>query len=362
MLSKTIKGLCVGALLGSTVIMPLSRLHAEETWQQGGLATNNVSKGTAKAQESISIALAALGLASNVATFIASHNIVTWVSSVTSKGAPPIIPPQTATIFTGDIVWGTFGFNTDLMGAALDGMLLNDAMTKKAVWSEDIPELQAQIRQMGSAADLEQECEGGEEGCNATNVTLDGTEVHIKTLKNVGLEALEDVAGSVLTTPGELIGAAPVIQQGFGSEVAGIDVSQSAGKKTASGVILWSDYFPDANDTTTSGGTRTSMVQKPEKTEKEIKAADDRKLAHLQLTGTAGVARADLGATVARSEKAAFDRLSSYVGSGDGLIANIKVLTGLDLTLSQRLNMLNMLQGQQVANEAANALQFVETK
>ena len=357
MLSKTIKGLCAGALLGSTVMMPLSSLHAEGTWQQGGLATNNVSTGTAKTQQAISTGLAIYGTLMNVAATAVAFAPITIPGLIFCKDG--VIFLCLTPLMTGYTGWG---FNTDAFGIATDALALHDAMTKKAVWSEDPGEYQAQIRQIGSAADLEQECEGGEEGCNATNATLDGTEVHIKTLKNVGLEALEDVAGSVLTTPGELIGAAPVIQQGLGSEVEGIDVSQSAGKKTASGVILWSDYFPDATDNTTSGGTRTTMVQKPEKTEKEIKAADDRKLAHLQLTGTAGVARADMGATVARSEKAAFDRLSSYVGSGDGLIANIKVLTGLDLTLSQRLNMLNMLQGQQVANEAASALQFVETK
>ena len=99
---------------------------------------------------------------------------------------------------------------------------------------------------------------------------------------------------------------------------------------------------------------------KVQRTEMETANITTRKKAHLQLNGTAGVARADLGATVARSERAIDPELTKFVGSGDGVIANIKVLCGLDLTLSQRLNLLNMLQGQQVANDAAMALQFVE--
>ena len=89
---------------------------------------------------------------------------------------------------------------------------------------------------------------------------------------------------------------------------------------------------------------------------------DLRKSGHLQLTGTAGVARADLGTTVAEAERDQYGRLSSYVGSGKGLVANIKVMCGLDLTLAQRLNLLNMLYGQQAANEAASALQQLQNK
>ena len=89
---------------------------------------------------------------------------------------------------------------------------------------------------------------------------------------------------------------------------------------------------------------------------------DLRKLGHLQLTGTAGVARSDLGITVAVAEQKMFDKLKEYVGSGGSLTANVKVLCGLDLTLAQRLNLLNMLYGQQAANEAASALQLLEDK
>ena len=75
--------------------------------------------------------------------------------------------------------------------------------------------------------------------------------------------------------------------------------------------------------------------------------------------GTAGVARADLGITVAASERADNGTLFSYVGSGGDLTGNLKVLVGLDLILTLRLNLFNMIYGQQTSNEAAMALQYL---
>jgi len=322
------------------------------TWQQGGLSTNQVSSGNAKAQEVMTKALAAMGLISNVWTFLAAMTPFAIVDGVAVPGKPP----RTGFFAAGTAT--TWGLNFDLMGAALDAVLLNDAMHKKAVLSEPIKELEATTRQIGSRADLEAECEESEEGetCNEVNATLDGTEVYISTLKNVGLEALEDVAGSVLKTPAELIGAGRVIQTGFGSE----DENYSGSSTTSSTNINWTNAITDFPDpiTLSSGGTTTQ--KKVTHSEADLEKIRLRRQAHYQFMGTAGVARADLGASVARSERAAFDRLSKYVGSGAGLVANIKVLSGLDLTLTQRLNLLNMLQGQQVSNDAAAALQYVE--
>ncbi len=439
--SKIIVSICAGALLGSTLLVPVSSAFAEGTWQQGGLTTNNVSSSTAKTQQNISMALNIYGAVMNAAAALVAWFPITIPGLIFCKiPNPPYIFLCLTPLMSGYTGWG---FNTDFMGIALDAMLLHDAMNKKAVWSEDPKDLQAQVRQIGSKEDLEGECEGEEEECNETSATLDGTEVHIQALKNVGLEALEDVAGSILITITELIGAGPTIQEGFGTELAGIDVSQSAGVKMSDGTIIsyhslgaqnngsnnntnngtnnnntnnngtnnngtnnnntnnnGTNNNGTNNNTTNNNGTNnnttnnngngttnttntnasTATIQtangtvslaslqnsaaatKKDRTDQELKDISDRKLAHLQLTGTAGVARADLAAVVARSEKDAFDRLSSYVGSGNGLIANIKVLAGLDLTLAQRINLLNMLQGQQVANEAAMALQFVETE
>lgn len=323
---KAINVVCASALLGATLLTPV--FSVAETWQQGGLSSNQVSGHTANVQKNFA-------------------RTMQWIGLISS----------TISLFT---PW--WAINVDFFGNALDYKLWQDAKHRKASWSEPIPQLEAAIRQMGSRADLEGECEGEEEGetCNEVNATLDHTEVHIQTLKNVGLEALEDVAGSVLISPAELIAAAPTIQTGFGTEIEGaLDPSASAGTLTSSGTVYFSDHLTDYGSDGTNLGTRTTTRTTNTRTEAETQNIRDRKLAHLQLTGTAGVARADLGATVARSERAAFGRLSSYIGSGDGLIANIKVLCGLDLTLTQRLNTLNMLQGQQVANEAASALQFV---
>ena len=322
-----------------------------ETWQQGGLSSNQVSDSTAKVQKGMTQALAIMGLASNSMTLLASVTpyilMVPVVSAVTKLWS--WIPTGTAL---------TFGLNIDLMGAALDGLLLYDAINKEAVLSEPIPELEATTRMIGSAEDLETECEDSEDGetCNEVNATLDGTEVYISTLKNVGLEALEDVAGSVLKTAAELIGAGTVIQTGFGSE----DENYSTSTSTTSSTIDWKNAITDYPDspTITSGGSTT--IKKVTHSEADLAKIRLRRQAHYQYTATAGVARADLGASVARSERSAFSRLSSYIGSGDGIVANIKVLSGLDLTLTQRLNLLNMVQGQQVSNDAAAALQYVE--
>lgn len=322
---------CASLLMGATLLTPVSGALAEEeggTWLQGGQATNQPSKKAAEIQKQYTRIAQTAGIIFNTIALITPY----WA------------------------------INVDFFGITLDAMLLHDAKHRKAKWGEEIPpELQAAIRQIGDRSDLEGECEGDAEGtCNEVNATLDETEVHVLTLKNVGLEALEDVSGSLLITPEQLISAAPVIQEGFGTKTQN-DLNASVKKNPSSGVIYWNDYVSDPGQEETKKGTRQAAGgQTVAVTEEERKNWGQRKLAHLQLSGTAGVARADMGATVAASERANFERLSSYVGSGAGVIANIKVLCGLDLTLAQRLNMLNMLYGQQAVNEAASALQLVD--
>ena len=308
---------CAGALLGTTMLMPLS-CAAEGTWMQGGATTNSTSKGMQNAQKTITYAIAAASMISAGISLGTNyyHNLL----------------------------------NFDPIGIVLKAMLYNDARHRKGKLSEDIPELQAAVRQIGSAADLMSECEGSKEGetCNELNATLDRTRVHVSSLQNIGLEAIKDVTGNkVLKTSGELIGAKEFIQKGFGTEVSTADPTAN----------LPSVNLSEADRKKLEEAMKAAKVQR---TEMETANITTRKKAHLQLNGTAGVARADLGATVARSERAIDPELTKFVGSGDGVIANIKVLCGLDLTLSQRLNLLNMLQGQQVANDAAMALQFVE--
>ena len=330
-------------------------------WQVGGLSTNQTSSGMADAQKAMTYALATLGLVSNAATFTSAMMGVGFPGVVVSEGAWPVIPPTAGVGVDGTAT--TWFWNTDFMGVALDGTLLYDSMHKKAVLSEPVKDLEATSRNIGSPEDLEGECEGDTTGeCNETNAILDGSEVHVSTLKNVGLEALEDVAGSVLKTPAELIAAAPYIQTGFGSEVSGADLSAAVGMKTKKGGIIdWSKCITDYPDDASHCGEMMGSEGETEgHSQEDLEKIRLRRQAHLQYMGTAGVARADMGATVARSEQAAFDRLSKYVGSGGGVTANVKVLTGLDLTLTQRINMLNMLLGQEVSTEAAIALQYLE--
>ena len=318
---KMLKTMLLGSMLGVATLMPMSPVLAGEeggAWHTGGLATNTVSSGVADTQKNLSTALAINGILTNLGAMYGSLIPQNFVGDVIfDNGVGHFLWPHAGT--TG------FGFNFDLLGAALDGMLLYDAMTKETSWSEDIPELEATQRLIGSPEDLEGECEKkeGEEGgsgvCNETTAPVNHTEVYVQSVKNVGLEALADVAGSVLKTVEEIIGALGTVQTGFATEGTAIERKQAA-----------------------------------------LDNVELRRAAHLQLTGTAGVARADISHTVAKSEKKkGQDRLQGYVGRGANVVANIKILAGFDLSLSQRLNLLNMLQGQQSANEAAVALQFM---
>jgi len=382
---KKTKLIGIALLLGATFLTPTGRIYAAEageTWQQGGLSTNSVSDSTAKQQKAISDALAYWGILANgyatISAFIPLSELLP-VCNCANGTATACNVICSVFPFTGTTAWG---FNTDVLGAALDGMLLYDAMNKEAKWSEDIPELQAAVRQIGEKEDFWDECAEDEKEdnfCNSVNAVLDGTEVHISTLQNVGLEAVADAAGKVLKTPEELLTAAPYIQEAFGTEhlsTSATSGSDSSGSSGSSGsVIYWRNYMDGTGSTTrnsNSSGTNNtntsttsvlaSAAAKEPVTEEERKSWAQHKLAHLQYMGTAGVARADLGITLAVSEQDNSDRLTSYVGSGKGLIAQIEVLCGLDLTLAQRLNALNMLYGQQAANEAASALQLVEER
>ena len=302
-MTKVNKYVICAVIASSIFAGALKSVLAEEgeTWQVGGLSTNSVSGTTAEMQKY-------------------------WAYLATGLGA-----------FDSTIALTTHAhtLNEDAFGIALDAVLLNDAKHRKGQLSEEIPELEAAVRNLGTPEDLEGECAGDDSGsCNEVNAKLNETELYISTLKNVGLEALEDIAGSVLIEPEDLIGAAPYIQQGFGSttietktKVAGEEVTEA----------------------------RTL-------TEDETQKIGTRRLGHLQLTGTAGVARADLGTTVAVASQKQNDSLASHIGSGNGVIANIKILAGLDLALAQRLNLLNMIYGQQAANEAAIELQHLEVK
>jgi len=334
---KITKNIFICVLLGA-LMTTTSVASAEEggTWQQGGLSSNNVTSGTAAAQEAISLAATAWGLVMNTMAFYTAMTVEAAPLTILDANKAPVM-----VMSGGPVGWW---LNLDFMGLALDGLLLNDAMTKKAKWSEDIPELTAAVRQIAEMEELE-ECEEAEEGegedaagrdetCNALNAKLDGTEVHVSTLQNVGLEALEDVAGTILKTPEELLTAAPYIKMGLGTTTTEISATVNGEEQTT---------------------TRTLTTEESEN-------MDKRKAGHLQLTGTAGVARSDLGTTVAMAEKNSFNRLSSYAGSGRSVVANMKVVAGLDLTLAQRLNLLNMIYGQQAANEAASALQLLQNK
>lgn len=302
-MTKVNKYVICAVIASSIFAGALRSVLAEDggTWQTGGLSTNSVSGTTAEVQKYWSY------LATGLGAFNSSFAIMTHDNTL----------------------------NEDAFGIVLDAVLLNDAQHRKGHLSEEIPELEAAVRNLGTSEGLEGECVGDTLGnCNEVNAKLNETELYVSTLKNVGLEALADISGTVLIEPEELIAAAPYIQAGFGSTTI----------------------------QTTTKVDGQEVTEARTLTEDETQKIGTRRLGHLQLTGTAGVARADLGTTVAVASQKQNDSLASHIGSGNGVIANIKILAGLDLALAQRLNLLNMIYGQQAANEAALELQHLEVK
>jgi len=241
-----------------------------------------------------------------------------------------------ATIFVG--LW-----NFDVPSIAVDIYVYIDNKKKTAKLSEDIPELTAAVREIGDGEALEDDI---------AEKMFDPQEVEILTLKNVGLEALKGVDGdTVPVSLTEILSSTGAIQTGFGTMTGGVPssvITSVCGQLT--GALR--TQCEDSAAATNSGQTATiNSTQRQEHTK--------RRLAHLQMTGTAGVTRADMATALVAAGREDEDTLISYIGGGSDLVGNAKVLAGLDLILAQRLNLLNMIQGQQAANDAAMALQYV---
>ncbi len=341
------------ALLMSTVLLSATKGVAKDqegvVWQQGGLSTNQLSStgnAAAETQKAFSLVAAAASLYANTQLAVMSMVVSIKPSVITAFGptmipplAGPLPPVPMAYVLSGPI---THGWNTDIPGVAIDALSYYDATDRKARWSDETREEEAVTRNMGGGEFMKATCwkEGDKENpkvvCDNDKATLAETNLHVATLENAGLEALEDVSETVLKKPEELVAATPYIQQGFNG------MADVAEKDLPNG-MSYDEYM---------AAVRSANAD-------DFAKIDKRRKAHLQYTGITGVARADLGATVAKAEKNRHKDMQDFVGTGDGPIANAKVLSSLTLAVAQRLNVLNMLQGQQTANEAAAALQLV---
>ena len=304
MSNKVISTLCGAALLGTTCLM----------------APQPAKANMASAQKAYTIVMAGIAIGSAV-----------WTSFTNLHGCPLLF----CWWMTNVKAPGIGSWNTDLASLIVDGVNLSKAGERETEWKGLNDHYQAAVRKIGGMEELAEE--GAEE------MFLDETEVHVASLENTGLPALADSSGTVLKTAEEIIGAMPAIQDGFGS------TSNDSTTKVKG---------PDGKEIevpTSAAGT--SGVNPSDLSEAELlKVQKNRRTVHLQKTATAGIARSYLMRTVAADESNFANTMKSYVGSGKSESANIKVLTGLDLSLAQRLNAVNMVQGQQVANDAAAAL------
>ena len=304
---KIISALCGAALLGTTCLSPRPVV---------------ADSGMAGIQKAYTIVMAGVSIGfATVSMFTNMHGCADlfcfWLDDIKMPGIG--------------------SWNTDLASVAVDVYNLTKAGEREVKWKGLKDTYQAAVRKIGGIEEEETE--------DTEAMFLDETEVHVAAMENSGLPALADSSGKVLKSVDEIKGALPAIQDGFGTT--------SSSNSTVT--------LPDGSTVDTSVAAGASGVNPAGLTETELSDVQkNRREVHLQKTATAGIARSYLMRVVATSQRLFADTMKRYVGSGKSESANIKVLTGLDLGLSQRLNTLNMVQGQQVANEAADALRSIK--
>jgi len=281
------------------------------------------------------------------------------------------------------VTWsGTYDISSYLVDA-LQIVLYRKRRTK---WSEVPEELQAVARQIG------------DEGASEEYDTLPETDVHIMALTNTGIEALYD--GAEVSPEGKLAaylssaGVADVIREKFGtphvdasalSSLSGVDFSNLT-NSLPSGYSIPSGILNDLQNLTGGGGNQAasgSQGENTDTTKSETKAAradlrkeldgtpwtdatldmyHKRRLFHKQKTSLTGVAKAELLQSVSATDNSQkrISQLEGFVGKGESLSGQAKILAGLELELAGRLNMLNAVQGNTLAVDAADALDRVE--
>lgn len=311
---KTISKVCaLGLLLSAAVCKPVAPVYAND---KTVIETGNY-------------ALMAYSAANAIAQIIFRKGVLQLITEGFSIATP----------------WMAL-INLDVAAIAVDLYIRLDSEKKHWELSDDVDQLQAAVREIGGSEELEDEI---------AEKMFDPQGVEILTLKNVGLEALEGVGGSSAPiTFEEILSAAGLIQQGFKTSFGGLSASTISSACSQ----FTGEQRTQCEQYASSGVASASSSMTDEQRSEYIK----RRTAHLQYTGTAGATRADMSTGLVAAGRADEETLFSYIGAGETLIGNTKVLAGLDLILAQRLNLFNMLQGQQTANEAAIALQFVQEK
>ncbi len=318
-----INAVCGAALLGMTVASPV-RSYA------------STSEKMAEIQEVFTYLSAGVTI------------LAAGVSLVTTAGCPLFWCTDSMPMKDGI---GTGSFNIDIAGALVDAAAIWVTSESGTEWKGLEDGLQAAVRKIGEAEDLQES--GVEEAF------VDKSEILVESLDTAGLEALEDPSGNIPKTLDEIISSPAKIQDAFGTvSVSQLQSGSSNGSNSGSNTNSGSN---GTSTTTVPSNTNLQTGVNPENlTAEELDLLRARRReAHLQKVATAGAARAHLMKVIAKREKEAVEKMKE-VGKADGLVANVKLVTADDLYLGQLQNTMNSVLGQEVANEAAAALQSIE--
>ena len=299
---------------------------------------------------------------------------------------------------------GTMSINLDATSYILDALEISMYKKRKTHWSGIPEKLQAIQRLIGSFEELE--------SYEESQAYVTETDVHAMALTTTGIEALYD-DGNVdeeSKQPAVVTSAAmtAAIQERFGTPElddadasANVNIPQvnvdttaianavntamgSVNASTSSDSSADSSNSSDSTESSSSTGsvdltsltsnlTETEAVdpkdtaQMQEKlreqySEETIKLQRERRIINKQKMALTGVAKAELLQSVCATDnsKKRLSQLESYVGRGESLLGQTKILAGLELELGGRLNMLDAVQANTLAVDAAAALVHVK--
>ncbi|MBP5343569.1 MAG: hypothetical protein J6Y85_00625 [Alphaproteobacteria bacterium] len=232
-------------------------------------------------------------------------------------------------------------FGMDVSSAVVDVLEVLPRMKRKTHWKGIPDTLQAAERKIGNFEDLESYASGQE--------YLTETDVHAMALTTTGIEALFD-DGNVNTevlSPAVATSAAmtAAIQEQFGTpELDDVTAEESSEAEAVNPNTLDTEQLQEDLRKNVSDEDKALQIK--------------RRVINKQKVSLTGVAKAELFQAVSATDnsKKRLQQLEGFVGRGESLSGQVKILGGLELELAGRLNMLDAVQANTLAVDAADAL------
>ena len=265
---------------------------------------------------------------------------------------------------------GTFTwFNMDISSYVLDALEIALYKKRKVHWKGLPEKLQANQRLIGSFEDLE--------SYQASQEYATETDVHAMALTTTGIEALFDGESASTETlqPAVVTSAAmtAAIHEQFGTPELD-DAEDSAASNSTSTETTTTSSDPSVPSPDSSDEDEEEEPIDPNSTaQMQYKLREGysqeqkdlhrkRRIINKQKTALTGVAKAELlqSASATDNSKKRMEQLESFVGRGESLMAQVKILGGLELELGGRLNLLDAVQSNTLAVDAASALLHVK--